>query len=413
MNNPENEGKSSPKTTEQGSGRRIKVVRVINRMNVGGPAIHVTLLTCGLNDEQMQSILVAGPVPATEGDMTYFATEHGVNVHVVEAMQRSRSLLSPLKDIKAFFDLYRLLRRESPQIVHTHTAIGGFLGRLAAFFARVPIRVHTFHGHVFHGYYSLFVTTLFLWLERILALTTQRIIAISESQAEDLSGKYRIATRKKLTVIPLGFELEPFQSLEQFRGQLRQELAIPDDYIIVGAVGRLTKIKNLQMFLQAAKRVTEDRSNVVFVIVGDGGERDQLAQTIVDLGIQNHVYLVGWKRNIATVYADIDLLTLTSLNEGTPAAIIEAMASGVPVIATSVGGVPDLIEDNRTGFLVPSEDIDLLSKSLLELIDDRELRKRLGMTARSEAMRRFSHQRLLGDIRGLYIQLLKQKGLLK
>ena len=312
MNNPENESNSLPKAAEQGSGRRIKIVRVINRMNVGGPAIHVTLLTCGLNDEQMQSTLVAGPVPAAEGDMTYFATEHGVNVHVVESMQRSRSLLSPLKDIQAFLNLYRLLRREKPQIVHTHTAIGGFLGRLAAFFARVPIRVHTFHGHVFHGYYSLVVTTLFLWLERILALITQRIVAISESQAQDLSGKYRIATRDKYTVIPLGFELDPFQLLEQFRGQLKKELAIPDDYIVIGAVGRLTKIKNLRMFLQAAKRVTEDCSDVAFIIVGDGGEHDQLAQTIIDLGIQNHVYLVGWKRDIAAVYAELDLLALTS-----------------------------------------------------------------------------------------------------
>ena len=164
------------------------------------------------------------------------------------------------------------------------------------------------------------------------------------------------------------------------------------------------------MFLQAAKRVTEDRSDVAFIIVGDGGEHDQLAQTIIDLGIQNHVYLVGWKRDIAAVYADLDLLALTSLNEGTPAAIIEAMASGVPVIATSVGGVPDLVEDNRTGFLVPSEDVELLSKGLLELINDSKLRERLGVAARSEAVRRFSHQRLVGDIRDL-VSHLKVRGI--
>ncbi len=262
-------------------------------------------------------------------------------------MQRE---IRPFLDLKAFFKIFSLLHTENPQIVDTHTAKAGTTARLAVIIYNLLYRkrirtVHTFHGHVFEGYFSKIKSSAFVWVERLLARGTDVIVAISDSQKRDLSEKFKITTADRIKTIPLGFDLEPFLSSWKFKGELRQMLGIDKSTVIIGIIGRLVPIKNHQMFFEAAKRLIDGdpERKVIFLVVGDGELRGGLETYCKNVGIDSHVRFLGWMRNLPMVYADVDILALTSLNEGTPFSIIEAMASSVPVIATEVGGVPDLL----------------------------------------------------------------------
>ena len=391
------------------------MLRVITRLNIGGPAIQAVSLTARLKAFGYNSLLVHGALSPGEGDMGYLLQREGVEALKLQNLQRS---VNPKADFDAVCQLYRLLCDFEPDVVHTHTAKAGALGRLAARFynlthgRRHPVRiVHTYHGHVFDGYFGKRSTAVFLGLERWLARWTDRIIAISPRIADEVSKRYAIGRSDQVCSIRLGFELAPFVSIDDnMRHASRERLVIPDGTLVVTTVGRLTEIKKHDLFLEMAQRVCSSRQDVLFFIVGDGELRDELESIVSALGLESAVRFLGWRQDLATIYAASDLFVLTSRNEGTPVALIEAMASGVPGISTDVGGVRDVITSPSVGSVVPFGDAEALAGSVLSLLAAGTAERRaMGMRARDVVSKRFTMDRLVEEIANLYGELIDEE----
>ncbi|HSF30546.1 MAG TPA: glycosyltransferase family 4 protein [Candidatus Tectomicrobia bacterium] len=382
---------------------KIKVLHVIARLNIGGAASHVILLTAGLDRGRFESLLVSGTENPGEGSMLDYALSHGVQPIVIPEIVGEFSL-GP-RELRAMVQLYRLMRQERPHVVHTHTAKAGFIGRLAARLARVPVVVHTFHGHVLHGYYGPLKTHLLRRMERGLAHLTDRVIAVSAQVKGDLVN-YGVAASDKIQVIPLGLELEPFLHCAASRGAFRRELQLDGVERLVGIVGRIFPIKNHDLFLDAAALVGKEDPAVRFVIVGDGILRPAIERHARDLGLADRVIFTGWRRDLPRIYADLDVLAVTSKNEGTPVSAIEAMAAGCPVVATRVGGLPDLIHEGQTGYLVAPGDAPAVAAAMLRLLRAPETARRMGQAARARVEDCFAVERLTRDTEQLYMELL-------
>lgn len=376
-----------------------KIVRVIGRLNVGGPAIQAINLSAKL-DNSYSTTLVVGAVGENEGSFEWLAAEQEVALTRMPSLGRE---ISPLKDTRTLVELVRLLRRLRPVIVHTHTAKAGFVGRMAAWLARVPVTVHTFHGHVFHSYFGSSKSRLFVAIERFLARRTTRIIAISERQKDELL-QYGVGKPDQVDIVPLGFDLEPF-SRSTGREAVRAQLGLPEDCPVVGIVARLTAVKNIRFFLEVASAIRAGHPSVRFLVVGDGELREELNEEARGLGLAQVVHFTGWKKDVAPIYQAMDVVVLTSDNEGTPVSLIEAMASARPVVATDVGGVRDVVQSEATGFVVPKGDLSGFAGAVSFLLEDDELRTRLGARGREEALSRFGLDRLVSDIEALYGQL--------
>lgn len=391
-------------------------------MNIGGPALHAVILTQGLNGPTQKSLLVSGAIATSEGDMAYIARERGVTPLLVPELGREVSLRS---DLIALWKLYRICRRERPDIVHTHMAKAGTLGRIAALLAWVPVRIHTFHGHVFHSYFSSWKTRGFLLIERLLARVTTAFVAISDRQLEELADTYRIAPRRKFRMIPLGLELGPFLSME--RPPARLQTGDQQSTTVIGLVGRLVPIKNPQMALQVLHRVISmgREEGLRLVFVGDGELRADLEGEAHRLGLSGKVVFAGWQQDLPTLYSRLDVVIVTSFNEGTPVVLLEAMASGLPFVATRVGGIPDLTvgseqvmrgEDGRTSFsvfdngiLVESGDIEGFGAAVAYLLGNPSRRDRMGLEGRKVVAERYSKERLIRDTQNLYSECLSRR----
>jgi glycosyltransferase involved in cell wall biosynthesis len=387
--------------------RRIRVARVFSRLNIGGPSIHVVLLTRGLDPGRFETTLLVGSEDRREGNMNDFASAHGVVPVRLGSLGRR---ISPLRDVRATWELYRFLRSWRPDIVHTHTAKAGFTGRLAARAARVPVVVHTFHGHVFEGYFGPATTRAFVLIERRLAAMSDAIVAVSPGVKEALVSR-AVAPEGKIRVVPLGLELGPFAAVSGPAGTYRRELGLAGNDRLVGIVGRLVPVKDHATFLDAASKIARGRSDVHFAIVGDGELRAPLEARASQLGLNRIVHFSGWRRDLPQIYADLDVVVLCSRNEGTPVSIIEASASGRPSVVTAVGGVKDIVDDGVTGLLLPPGDSDLLAASILRILDDGSLASRLGKNAREAVLGRHHVGRLVSDIENLYLELLGTKGI--
>lgn len=384
--------------------KKIKIVRIIDRLNIGGPAIHCVLLSAYLYPEKYSTTLITGTVCDFEGDMSYLAKQHNITWKVIPDLGRE---ISFLRDIKTCWRLFQILREEKPQIIHTHKSKAGALGRFVAMLLGIPVRVHTFHGHVFHGYFGKWKTRLFIWIEKFLAYFTHRIIVISQQQLEEISGYYGIAPLKKFSIIPLGFDFSKFANLAQSRGWLRQQFHIASDDIVVGIVGRLASIKNHHLFLECAKRLADAHAPFRMVIIGDGELRAELENYAKQLGLSDYVIFTGWLQDPCQIYADLDIVALTSLNEGTPVTLIEAMYCGKPVVATKVGGVIDIVQNGIHGVLVESQDVDGFTQAVLSL-QDASLREKYGQEGKRNVTK-FAIGRLLEDLDNLYQELLPIK----
>jgi glycosyltransferase involved in cell wall biosynthesis len=394
---------------EQAHGRTIRVVRVITRLNVGGPSIQALMLTDRLSREGFPTTLIHGRLGPGEGDMRYLVDGRVLDVRFVPTLQRE---LSPLADLRTLWTLVATLRRLRPSIVHTHMAKAGTLARVAALICNAwPLRariqtVHTYHGHVLEGYFSGWKTRLFVAVERWLAATTDRIIAISPRIRRELIDQYRIGRDAQYAVVPLGFELSPFAQISaDDRVRARVELGISPGAAVITTVGRLTAIKQHELFLEMARRISEARADAVFLIAGDGEERERLEASTDGLGLRDRVRFLGWRRDLATLYAATDVFALTSRNEGTPVALIEAMAAGVPGVATDVGGVGDVIADPSLGTLVPFGDPDALARAVEALVADSGARERMGARARASVLARYDMARLVEEMAALYREL--------
>jgi len=406
-----------------------KVIRIIARLNVGGPARHVIWLTSGLREAGYDTLLVAGRVPEGEEDMGYFADEFGVTPKYIREMSREISW----KDAVTVWKLFRLFLRERPDIVHTHTAKAGTVGRSAGFLYRWltpgtligrPRQckfVHTYHGHVFHSYYGPGRTRVFLAIERLLArLVTHRLIVISKQQRLEIGEKFRVGRAEQFKIVPLGLDLGIFSEHATRRAKFRHELCIPDHSFLIGIVGRLTEIKNHQMFLNVVARLKKidpacrRQGEVRFIIIGDGALRADLELQTQMMGLDKDVIFVGSRKDPEYFYPALDVVALTSRNEGTPLTLIEAMANARPVVATSVGGVVDLlgdvVEDGpykvcQRGISVPAGDEAAFVAALSRIIRDRSLRQELSERGLEFVEVNYSKERLLEDIKDLYGEL--------
>jgi glycosyltransferase involved in cell wall biosynthesis len=380
--------------------RPLKIIYVINRLNVGGASHHVITLAAGLTAKGFETTIVTGRSIAAEGDISEYARDRGVRLIVMPSMDRSRGVLSPFKDLWTVVALWRLFRRERPDIVHTHTAIGGALGRVAAWLARVPVRVHTFHGNILSGYYVKPLELAFRLVEQALARITTRLIVPTEFQASEMADEFKVAPALKFAVVGLGMDLTLFQQ-EQEAGAFKREAGIDTDGPLVGIVGRLAPIKNVPRFLEAAKRVLDAKPDVRFAIVGDGPDREALERLSMERGLANKVQFCGWVANIGPVLRDLAVLALSSDNEGTPVTIIEAMAAGVPIVATSVGGVPTMLMDGAAGRLVQPGDAGQLADGILAAIDDHDATDRM-CAAATASLGRYSETTMVEVIAALY-----------
>lgn len=383
----------------------IRVVRIIARLNVGGPARHVAWLTAGLQDDRFRSTLVTGTLAPGEQDLADFARGMGVEPVIIGEMSRSISW----RDAVVVWKLFRLLRRLKPDIIHTHTAKAGAAGRTAGLLYRLTSRrrvpfVHTFHGHVFHGYYGPLVTRMFLTVERILARFTDAIIVLSPRQREEINVHYRIGSSTQFRVVPLGLDLKTDPSAPT-RDSFRRELGIAPNAFVAAIVGRLTGVKDHAFFLDAV--AAAGRNDVVFVVIGDGDLRPTLEAQAKSLGLEGRVRFIGNRNDPERFYRGIDLLVLTSRNEGTPLTILEAFANEVPVMSTAVGGVPDLLAEDR-GLLFEHGDIAGFGKALSVAVSDRGRTRAMAARGLAYVREHYSRERLIRDIRGLYEDLLRR-----
>lgn len=378
--------------------------------------------------------MLTGVPPEGEEDMGYFAEAHDVKPVLIPEMSRELSA----KDAVSLWKVYRYLRREKPDLIHTHTAKAGTIGRAAGFLYRWltwktlvgkprPVKfVHTFHGHVFHSYYSQGKTRLFLLIEKLLArLATDRIIVISRQQFEEIHGKFGVGkSASQFQIVPLGIDLSPFENSSEKRARLREEIGAREDEILVGLVGRLTEIKNHGLFMKVAQlykeRKSADSPALRFVIIGGGHLREELEREAKNLNLQDTVQFLGNRNDADVFYAGLDVVALTSHNEGTPLSLIEAMANARPVISTAVGGVVDLLGETakekdgfticQRGLRVSPGDADSFFRGLIYLAKNEKLRGELSERGKNFVFSNYSKERLVREIEGLYGDLLGKQG---
>jgi len=388
----------------------IRVLRAIARLNMGGPALHVSYLARGLDQLGYETTLVAGELARGEDTMAYVAEEQGVQVRRVGQLRRE---VSPFNDPFAVARMVQLIRDVRPHILHTHTAKAGAVGRTAALLAgdaRPPITVHTYHGHVLRGYFDPARTQFFRETERLLALKTTRLIAVGPEVKEDLV-ELGVAPPEKFVVIRLGIDLAHRVANGAERAEYRRLFGIPEDRFVVGWIGRMTQIKRIPDVLLAFRRLLDRGVDATLCLVGDGPDRDDAERRAHELGIARRTLFVGYQRDVAPYYSLFDTFLLTSANEGTPVVAIESLAAQRPVVSTRVGGVPDVVEDGEDGFLVDVGDADGLAERLERLARDPELRRRFGETGRARVLPRYAVPRLVDDIDALYRELLAEAGI--
>lgn len=395
-----------------------RVLRIHNRLIIGGPAINVTYLTKYMAPE-FETMLVIGDKDSHEQDADHLIMNLGLDPVVVPEMKRE---ISPLNDGYAYQKIKKLIEKFRPDIVHTHAAKSGVIGRLAADACKVPVILHTFHGHVFHSYFSKFKTNTFIQIERYLARRSTGIIAISDTQKHELANVYHICEEEKIKKIPLGLDLDKFQvNQDSKRVQFRKEFKLNEDDIAIGIIGRVVPVKNHSLFVAAAKKVLDKTDKPVkFVIIGDGDMRPQMEEEFAAAGI-DYTYFpeeprpatalcTSWQTDMDYVLSGLDIVALTSHNEGTPVSLIEAQAASRPVVSTNVGGVQDVVTDNQTGFITEPDDAEAFAEALLKLINEPEKRDYFGQLGKTFAQTHYSYQRLVRDMSDYYYEQLDKAG---
>jgi glycosyltransferase involved in cell wall biosynthesis len=389
---------------------RVRVLRVITRLNIGGPSIHAASLTERLVARGFDTRLVHGRLAEGEGDMRYLLSPSIQTDH----LRSLRRPLSPLHDAFAVGRILDILRDWRPHIVHTHMAKAGSVARTAAAIYNLttgrdaPARVvHTYHGHVLEGYFSPSRTRLFIAIERLLARVSDRIVAISPQICAELTDEYHIGRRDQFRVIPLGFDLSALAAIDEgARQRARATLGLPALAHVVTTVGRLTAIKQHELFLETARRVADADRDAVFLVAGDGELRSDLERRALALGIADRVRFLGWRRDLDVIYGATDVFLLTSRNEGTPVALIESLAAAVPGVSTDVGGVGDVIEDECAGLRAPFGDAEALAARVIELLGNPDRRRAMGRHGREMVLRRYGVDRLVDDVERLYREMI-------
>jgi glycosyltransferase involved in cell wall biosynthesis len=391
-----------------------RVLRIINRLNLGGPTYNVAYLTAHLGNDY-ETLLVAGMKDDSEESSEFIINQLDIKPVYIKNMKREISLKS---DFAAYKEIDQIIKNFKPDIVHTHAAKAGTVGRLAAIHNKVPVVLHTFHGHVFQGYFGPTKTKIFLEIERYLARRTSGIIAISNEQKKELIGKYKITSENKASIVQLGLDLSKFKTdTTSKRENFRKTYSINDETIAIGIIGRLVPIKNHLLFLKAWKEVNfKTNKKIHAFIIGDGEDREKIQLQCKELGLEfntpdhhsNDINLTftSWILDIDKAIAGLDIIALTSNNEGTPVSLIEAQAGGKAIVSTNVGGIKDIVLEGKTALLTEPEDVQSFSKNMMELIEDEELRKSMNQLGPEFANENFGFERLIKDMRQLYERFL-------
>ncbi len=365
---------------------------------MGGPARHVLALMPGLRERGFETLIAFGTPGPDEGELTPGPDEPSARIVAL------RRPIDPVADQRAITELTRLAARYRPDVVHTHMAKAGALGRSVARRIKARAVLHTFHGHVLEGYFASPSNSAFVMAERRLARRTDALVAVSASTRDDLLA-LGIGTPERWTVLPLALDLRPLLELEVTQEEARAWLDLPPQVPVVAIVGRLVPIKNHVLFLQAADRISMQRPDAVFVIAGDGELRSML-EAEAERSLGGRIRFLGWTQDLPSLYAAADVVVSTSLSEGTPVALIEALAAGRPVVATDVGGVSDVVHDARNGFLAASGDVDRLAEAVLDLLGHEALRSQMGAAGRTQVAERYSAERVAVMTADLYRRLL-------
>lgn len=393
-----------------------RILRILNRLAVGGPVLNATYLTRYLAPE-FETLLVVGEREDHEKSADFLTHKLGIQPVTIAGMGRSINLLS---DYNAYGKLKKLIQDFKPDIVHTHAAKPGAIGRLAASAMNVPVIVHTFHGHVFHSYFNSIKTNFFINTERYLARKSSAIIAISNQQKRELVEDFKIAPEEKFRMIPLGLDLDAFATgQEEKRKRFRTEFGLADDEVAIGIIGRLVPVKNHELFVKSIAYVLHNTpKKIKAFIIGDGETRQALENAAQQAGIRfstekdnvhpHPLVFTSWRQDVDVINAGLDIVTLTSFNEGTPVSLIEAQAANKPIVSTRVGGIGDIVT-TETALLADVQDATAFADHLLRLVQDDGLRKALGATGRRHVTERFSYQRLMRDMSALYYDLLNKK----
>jgi glycosyltransferase involved in cell wall biosynthesis len=379
--------------------RPLRVLRVIARLNIGGPARHVTVLDRGLRARGFETLLAHGDIGHGEGSLDHVVQAAAIPMQRIPGLGRT---ISATADLKAFLRLLRLVYAFEPDVIHTHTAKAGTLGRIAAALynagrplARRCLVVHTFHGHVFQGYFGALTSGLVRWCERSLARLTDRIFVLSVRQRDEITRHLRVTRPGIIHIVPLGLDLGELLALAPERRGSASEF-------VFGYVGRFVPIKNVPALVEAFARVHAHRPRTRLLLAGEGETMPQVQALVRQLSLVDAVELCGWRHDLTDIYASIDALILGSWNEGTPVSVIEAMAAALPVVATRVGGVPDVVAEGRTGLLVEPGSVEQLAAAMRTLADDGQARRRIGLAARESVQFRFGADRLVHDVAAQY-----------
>ena len=392
-----------------------RVLRIMNRLNLGGPTYNACYLTKYLAPE-FETLLVAGMKDNSEASSEFIAEGMGIAPRYLQNMRRE---LNFANDLSSFYELKKIIREYKPDIVHTHAAKSGALGRLAASALHVPVIVHTFHGHVFHSYFGKLKTEFFIKTERFLAKKCSAIVAISNKQKDELANVYKICPSEKISVIPLGFELERFRQNKDIKRKVfREKYFLKEDELAIGIVGRLVPIKNHELFLTAFKKVSEMTTKKIRAfIIGDGELRNETENVAKLLGLEVSidgntssraaVVFTSWIREIDVALAGIDIIAMSSLNEGTPVSLIEAQAAGKPIISTRTGGVEDIVMEGKTALLSENNNLVEFTEKLLLLVENEKLRNEFSVSGWKNADEKFNVSILTENMRRLYQRLLK------
>jgi glycosyltransferase involved in cell wall biosynthesis len=391
-----------------------RVLRIINRFNLGGPTYNAAYLSKYLLPD-FETMLIGGRRDETEANSEYILKNLGIEAITIPSMRRQ---ISPLYDIQSLNAIKKIIKEFRPDIVHTHASKAGALGRQAAASLNVPVIVHTFHGHVFDSYFCLARSEFYRWMERRLAKVSTKIIALSEIQKQDLVEKYRICSADKVEIIPLGFDLSRFQlDMEVKRKLFRKEYLIDDDEIAIGIIGRIVPIKNHGLFLEGIRYLKEHSDKKIRAfIVGDGEDMEKTRQKALKLGLdianvknerkQATISFTSWMKNIDCVNAGMDIIALSSLNEGTPVSLIEAQAAGKPIVTTRAGGIENIVLPGKTALLSDTQDVLGFGMNLLKLVNDAGLRVEFSKNGWPFVRDRFHYTRLVKDMAALYNRLL-------
>jgi glycosyltransferase involved in cell wall biosynthesis len=393
----------------------LKILRIHNRLITGGPSLNALYLSKYLSS-QFETLLVVGEKEDHEQNACFLAEQMGIKPILIPDMGRS---IHPLKDYKAYKKLQKVIKDFQPDIVHTHSAKPGAVGRLAASSLNIPAIVHTYHGHVFHSYFGKLKTKIIINTERFLAKKSHALIAISDQQKNELTEDFHIADKAKFKVIPLGFELKKFsENQDEKRKKFREEFNLEDDEIAIGIIGRLVPVKNHSLFLEGINYLLSKTSKKIKAfIIGDGETRLALENRAGQLNIPfsyDHnpnasLIFTSWRNDIDVINAGLDIIALTSLNEGTPVSLIEAQAANKPIVSTRVGGIGDIVLENETALLSDINDITSFRENLLKLVENDELRNRFNKRGADHVQKKFSVDRLASDMSNLYFELLDKE----